>query len=200
MARAERNTPREDAFAREGDFNEQLYAALRKSPWWMLSIAGHVLLFLVMSQFTTTPEPPKPKVAIQSANANDEEIKQEVPEVQEETEEVQQQEVVAKEPVVKDAPIDDHVETDNDMPFEESLGETEGLSDAPFEGPQSNNLLGTGGGAGGAFKGRGGMKNRTTGGGGKTKKDDAVLHALRWLAAHQSEDGVVLLQIGRAHV
>ena len=32
-------------------------------------------------------------------------------------------------------------ETDNDMDFHETMGETEGLSDAPFEGPQSNNLL-----------------------------------------------------------
>ncbi len=42
--------------------------------------------------------------------------------------------------------------TDGEMVFEE----TESVSNAPFEGPQSNSLLGTGGGAGGAFQGRGG--------------------------------------------
>jgi hypothetical protein len=190
MARSERSAPREDVFARQGDFNEQLYMALKKSPWWAMSIAFHLMVFFIMQAFgsETVPMPAKKPLAAM-APSQEEEVPQDVPEVQEETEEVQSQEVVAKDPVIKDAPIDDHVETDNDMPFEESMGETEGLSDAPFEGPQSNNLLGTGGGAGGAFKGRGGMKNRTPGGGGRTKKDDAVLHALRWLAAHQSEDG-----------
>ena len=50
MARKERRDSRdhEDAFAKQGDFNEQLYAALRQSPWWMLSIAFHVVLFFVM--------------------------------------------------------------------------------------------------------------------------------------------------------
>jgi hypothetical protein len=177
-----------DRFASEGDFNEQLYAALRKSPWWMMSIAFHVVLGLILSSFTTVGEKTPKKPPMQAMN-NTDELKEEVEETPEETEEVQQQEVVTKEPVIKDTPIDDHTETDNDMDFNESLGETEGLSDAPFEGPQSNNLLGTGGGAGGAFKGRGGNKDRKAGGGGRTKKEDAVLHALRWLAAHQSEDG-----------
>src|SRR5262245_33400680 len=154
MARNDRRELREDAFARQGDFNEQLYMALRKSPWWMLSIAGHLLLFFIFAQLKTEVVKEPPKIPVKSmASTEEEPPKQEVDEVQEETEEVQAQEVVAKEPVIKDAPIDDHVETDNDMPFEESMGETEGLSDAPFEGPQSNNLLGTGGGAGGAFKG-----------------------------------------------
>jgi len=176
-----------DMFAHGGDFNDQLYAALRKSPWWMMSIAFHVVIALVLSAFTTVQEKEPPKKALTSATSTDD-FKEELPEVQEETEEVTAQEVVSKDPSLIEAPVDDHNETDNDMDFNETMGETEGLSDAPFEGPQSNNLLGTGGGAGGAFKGRGGKATRTGGGGGK-KRDDAVLHALRWLAAHQSEDG-----------
>ena len=42
-----------------------------------------------------------------------------------------------------------------DMPFEESFGETEGLSDAPFEGPANNGTIGSRRRRGGAFKGRG---------------------------------------------
>ena len=64
------------------------------------------------------------------------------------------------EPVIKDAEISDHVETDNDLPFEESLGE-DGISDAPFKGPANNGLIGLGGGAGGAFGGRGGHRDLT---------------------------------------
>src|SRR4029079_16121069 len=105
----------------------------------------------------------------------------------EETEQIHNSDVVAKEPTIKDAELSDHNETDNDMPTEESFGEG-GISDAPFEGPSNNGLIGLGGGAGGPFKGRGGHRNLRAGGGGK-KADDAVDAALKWLKAHQSQDG-----------
>jgi len=111
---------------------------------------------------------------------------EELPATPEEAEQVHGSDLVAKEPTVKDAELSDHNETDNDLPTEESLGEG-GLSDAPFEGPADNGLIGIGGGAGGAFKGRGGHRNLRNGGARRT--DDAVEHALKWLAAHQSADG-----------
>lgn len=40
------------------------------------------------------------------------------------------------------------------------------LADAPFEGPSNNGMIGIGGGAGGAFKGRGGRRNLDARGGG----------------------------------
>ncbi len=82
------------------------------------------------------------------------------------------------EPVVRDGEIADHVETDNDLPFEESIGGNLGLSDAPFTGPANNGLIGLGGGSGGAFRGRGGHRTLR-----------ATADALAWLAAHQSADG-----------
>ena len=57
-----------------------------------------------------------------------------------------------------------------DKKFEESFGESEGLSDAPFEGPENNGTIGIGGGAGGAFRGRSGRRDLGAGGGGKAKK------------------------------
>ena len=57
-------------------------------------------------------------------------------------------------PVFRDEEIADHAETDNDLPYEESFGESEGMSDAPFEGPASNGTIGLGGGAGGRFAAR----------------------------------------------
>ena len=76
------------------------------------------------------------------------------------------------EPVIRDAEISDHVETDNDLPFEETLGE-DGLSDAPFTGPANNGLIGLGGAAGGAFHGRGGARElrRFEGSGGYVEPD-----------------------------
>ena len=47
-----------------------------------------------------------------------------------------------------------------DAKLEDSFEESEGLSDAPFEGPQNNATIGIGGGAGGAFSGRGGGRRK----------------------------------------
>jgi len=185
MARNERYE-HDYAFAQQGDFNEQLYLALRQSPWWMISIAIHVLVFFIMTLFDTSG-PVGPDKEPMRASMDEDQIDEDLEE-EEDTEEVHEQEIVAEEPVIKDEEIADHPETDNDLPFEESFGESEGLSDAPFEGPANNGTIGIGGGAGGAFKGRGGGKDLGTGGGGK-KFDDAVDDALKWLAAHQSPNG-----------
>jgi hypothetical protein len=171
------------------DFNEQLYEALKTSPWWMISIAVHVLLFVISSLFQTegVSGGAAPPAAISAGQAADQPPEEEVPPTPEETEQIHNSDVVAKEPTIKDAELSDHNETDNDLPTEESFGEG-GISDAPFEGPSNNGLIGLGGGAGGAFKGRGGHRNLRAGGGGK-KADDAVDDALKWLKAHQSQDG-----------
>ena len=78
-----------------------------------------------------------------------------------ETEEQSPQEVVAKEPDIRNAT---EADIDEDLAVQEVMEQTEALSDAPFEGPQSNNLLGTGGAAGGAAFGRGGPRARGTDG------------------------------------
>jgi hypothetical protein len=188
MAREERKA-HAPLFQESRDFNEQLYMALRQSPWWMISIAVHVLLFVLSNVLqgsgeVTAAPPPQLTASMGQAEPPAEE---DPPPTPEETEQVHESDVVAKEPTIKDAELSDHNETDNDLPTEESLGEG-GLSDAPFEGPANNGLIGIGGGAGGAFKGRGGHRNLRAGGGGK-KTDDALDDALRWLKAHQSPDG-----------
>ncbi len=185
MARYQRHE-HEYAFTQQGDFNDQLYMALRKSPWWMISIAVHVFIFVIASLISTA-KPLEKKPPAFKAVVSDEEIPEDLEETPEDTEEVHEKEVVTEEPVIKDEEIDDHVETDNDLPFQESLGE-QGLSDAPFEGPANNGTIGIGGGAGGAFGGRGGSADKTPGGGGK-KRQDAVMDALKWLKAHQSSNG-----------
>lgn len=188
--RRESYSPGQSAFVEPADFNEQLYKALRNSPWWMISIAVHVLLVVISSMMQTDEigAGVATQMNVGAMAPADTPPEEELPPQPEETEQVHQTDVVAKEPTIKDAELSDHNETDNDMPFEESYGEG-GLSDAPFEGPANNGLIGIGGGAGGAFKGRGGHRNLRAGGGGGKKSDDAVEHALRWLKAHQSPDG-----------
>jgi hypothetical protein len=85
----------------------------------------------------------------------------------------------------------DHDEDDADLPYDETLGKTDSLPNAPFDGPADNPTIGIGGGAG-AFgrRGRGGNENLRRGPGGAGEgTQDAVEDALQWLAAHQSPDG-----------
>lgn len=89
-------------------------------------------------------------------------------------------------PVVRDAKVRDHNETDDDLPFEESLGRKDYLNDAPLEGPSWDSV--PGGGAGGSLGGRGGHRDLRAGGEGRTP-DQGVDLGLAWLAAHQHEDG-----------
>ncbi|MEN8149027.1 MAG: VIT domain-containing protein [Planctomycetota bacterium] len=79
-------------------------------------------------------------------------------------------------------------ETDVDLPFEESIGAKDFISDAPFEGPGTGAAIGVGGGVSGAFGGRGGNRNlRATGGAPGTAS--SVQRALAWLKLAQREDG-----------
>src|SRR5262245_31144953 len=189
MARLER-TQHSPQFLDSGDFNEQLYQALKKSPWWMVSIAVHGLLYAI-STFVAPDEQPFSKsetVATNMAPADPPPDVEMPPSIEDETEKVHADDIEAREPTVRDAELSDHNETDNDIPdSHEMLGEG-GISDAPFEGPANNATIGIGGGAGGAFKGRGGSQNLRTGGRGHGRADDALEDALRWLAAHQSSD------------
>jgi biopolymer transport protein ExbD len=125
---------------------------------------------------TPKPAPPPPKPAVPEGTAPS----GVVPESPEETEQVHPEDVVAREPEIKDAEF-----------MEGEVPDTEvGDDDLPFEGPADNGLLGLGGGAGGAFRGRGGARNlRAAGSGRATAAEQAVEKALRWLAAHQSPDG-----------
>ncbi len=67
---------------------------------------------------------------------------------------------VVMDPVIKDAKVSDHNETDNDTM---SLGDPRFDSDAPFAGPGTNGTIGIGGGSGGAFGGRRGMRRNLGG-------------------------------------
>jgi hypothetical protein len=187
MARNQR-IAHEDVFRQTEDFNEQLYQALRQSPWWMISVAAHVLIFFMLTLFDTS-EAAAPKRAPLKASMEAEQIDEDLEEDDNEEEEIHEQEIPTEEPVVTDEEIAEKPITDNDLPHDEMLGASDGISDAPFEGPSTNGDIGIGGAAGGAFPGRGGNRNQGSSGFGRGTKDDPVEDALRWLAAHQSPDG-----------
>ena len=177
--------------ADDATFGDLVYEQLKNAPWIACSIGVHVVIgILVMLFAESTHEPEVAKQVVEVKPLEDiPELEEDVPPEVEETKPIDEQEKVVEDPVIKDAKVSDHNETDNDMETEESLGDPRFNSDAPFQGPGTNGTIGVGGGAGGAFGGRrGGHRNLKAGGGGK-KTETAVDLALEWLKRHQSEDG-----------
>jgi len=175
---------------REETFNDILYLQLKKTPWWLISIGFHGILILILFATAFGPNLSDANANIQGKVEDEliDPLKEEVKPDIEETKPIEQDEKVIEDPVIKDAKVSDHNETDNDLPFEESLGKKDFLSDAPFDGPSTNAAIGIGGGAGGAFGGRGGHRNlRALGGGNRT--ETAVDLGLEWLKNHQDPDG-----------
>ena len=165
----------------ENTFNAVLTEQLKKTPWLLISFIIHAIILLILSQFQVSGQEEQDVVPF---NVSDNETmmeEEEMPIVEEETEEINPEEEVTEEPVVKDTEISDHNETDNNEEWEESKGEEDQISDKPFDGTQTNDAIGLGGGGGGAFGGRrGGKRNlRAAGGGGRTQK--AVEEGLEWL-------------------
>ncbi|MCA8966123.1 MAG: terpene cyclase/mutase family protein, partial [Planctomycetes bacterium] len=106
---------------------------------------------------------------------------------EEEPEEIEELEPL-EEPVLKDAEISDHNETEDNQEYESSEGDPDFLSDSPFDDKAFNDVIGIGGGAGGKFGGRfGGKRNLRAAGGSGTEQ--ALKDGLEWLANHQDDDG-----------
>jgi hypothetical protein len=169
----------------EETFNDVLYAQLRKTPWWLISGAIHLVLIIGLWNFTfsaSNTEEEGSIMANQSAEDFDD-LKEEPPPV-EEIPPIEQEEEPIEDPTIKDTPVE---QEDTDEEFEETQTDQDLLSDAPFDGPSTNSTIGIGGGAGGAFGGRGGRRNLRAEGGGGTQ--GAVDLGLEWLKNHQSPEG-----------
>ena len=175
----------------ETSFDEQLYGALRQSPWWMISIAIHVLAFAIVGLLTVEPPPapegPRHLVRVESP-IEDLEPEQPWEKPQDDPRPLDDQE--RPEPKIQDAEPDDLNRIDQDLPYDEGPLGDEGLSNADYKGPANNSLVGLGGSAGRMFgDGRGAGRTTDGGGGGGRGTEIAVEDALRWLAAHQSPNG-----------
>ena len=181
------------AFAETNGFDEQLYHALRRSPWWMISLAVHVLLFVISGLMPTSePVVTAPPIAHietrEAVDAPDTPDTQDPPDLVE-TQPTKSSDLVSREPAF-DAPVlDDKVEDDNDLPNEDTYGNTTGDMAGDFDGISTNTLIGPGGGWSKGGHGLGGMRKSGRKGMRTSGSQDAVEHALRWLATHQSPDG-----------
>ena len=172
MARVIR-TVSPDVFAEHGDFSTQLHDTLRKSPWWMMSIAFHVVLALVLSLFTTTVERQVKPPALRVAST--EQALEKEPELVEDIERYNDPEVIPSDPSPVNDPVEKAPETDVDANFSETFSLTDDHSTASIEGPGKNGLLGTGGNVGGAFPGRGGPGDGGGSRGNTRPRSDEVL-------------------------
>ena len=151
----------------------------------MMSIAVHVLLFVVAGLLyaSNATTPMDDAVTIRTAPLPSDPLEEEPPEDLLPVTPT----APVEEPPIKNAEIAERVEEDNDLPYEETIGD-EGRSEAPYQGPANNEHIGWGGSAGKNWgTGRGGNKDTTTGISEST--EIAVEDALKWLAAHQSPGG-----------
>lgn len=171
------------------DFGELLYRQLKNAPWVLASIGVHGVVFLIFMMIPPPERDTETAPQIEMSNADVVELKEEEPPTPEEEKPIEETERVLEDPVLKDAKVSDHNETDNDQETEESLGDPRFNSDSPFEGPGTNGTIGIGGGAGGAFGGRRGGHRNLRAGGTSKKTQTAVDLALEWLKNHQSPDG-----------
>lgn len=188
-----RATLAEQIYSKEAqDFNELLYEQTKNAPWLLGSIGFHIAVFGIFYLMPSAPPAAKVDAAALSMTNQEQppEMKEEEPPpTVEDTKPIEESERVVEDPVLKDAKVSDHNETDNDADSDGSLGDPRFISDAPFDGPGTNGTIGIGGGAGGSFGNRkGGRRNLKAGGGGK-KSQSAVDLALEWLKNHQSSDG-----------
>ncbi|MGH7163453.1 MAG: hypothetical protein ACREID_08205, partial [Planctomycetota bacterium] len=167
----------------QGDFNDTIRAAVKNSPWWMISLVVHAIAIIIAWNIKIDSSQgalAAPLVAHELKEMEEPEEEEIVePEPEKVEEEIQEQPIETEE-------VSDHNEVDTDSEFEETAGE-DGLSDAPFTGPSDNSAIGLGGGAGGGKRGRGGKKNLRAGGG-SALTENAVDLGLKWLADHQDVD------------
>jgi hypothetical protein len=180
------------AFAHGGTFDEQLYRALRQSPWWMISIGVHVLLFVISSLFApAAARPDRPEVAVIGMTSAEDAVVPEPPD-EPDVDPLVAQDVDAKEPTIVDLPEKaEKPQTDVNLEHHDVYGNVpDGRGAGDFTGASTNAIIGLQSGLRAGGWGPGGMRDRgSRGRSGKPDAERAVDDALRWLAAHQARDG-----------
>jgi hypothetical protein len=171
----------------EPDFHEQLYDALRATPWWIASAAGHVAALLVLSLLTGGASAVAPVPKGFEITHGDPAVDQEpeIPPV-----------VLPTEPIIESekVPVTEAPDVISDATAEPEAGppsETPGdprFTVGAFEGPGRNSDIGIGGGGGGGGGNPFGTR-RTLRMDADTKVVSAADAGLEWLRRHQGASG-----------
>jgi hypothetical protein len=161
---------------------------LSHTPWLLLSIAVHAIVFFLLSLIPPVP-PKKEQPVVTTA------LPAEEPEIidQQEADEEPTAEVHDHEPVLRDAEVEPaetrSADTTGATGDDANAIESEGVASA-FDSPGWNTALGLGGGAGPKAGGRGGGRSKLAAGSRAGKLTAQVIErGLAWLVAHQDEDG-----------
>ncbi len=169
----------------ERTFNDVLYDWMSSAPWLAISLAAHVLVYFIIAAIPWHLLGPEDDASFNAVAPPPPQEPFEEPE-EEPEEEIEEIEPI-EEPVLKDAEISDHNETEDEQDFAESEGDPDFNSDSPFDNEAFNDVIGIGGGAGGKFGNRrGGRRNLRAAGKGM---EQALRDGLEWLKHHQSPDG-----------
>lgn len=156
-------------------FQEQMAERLRQAPWLILSFALHAVLLVLVWALFPPEAPPKAKLKAEMQIKDDTQVEEPPPPPPPETkvEEVEEEVVITETTVTETEEALDTTEEDTSK-------------ESAFDSNQWNSAVGLGGGAGGKYGGRGGGR----GGKGGGKSYAAAIDAgLKWLAAHQDDDG-----------
>jgi hypothetical protein len=166
---------------------------LSHTPWWAISTGLHVVVALLIGllwavqareddEAVVVSPPRKPRELPEMERPRDLDPNKKILDIKKSVED----------PVYrKDAEEADHNETADEEEFMKAKGDSlDFVSDKPFQGKGTFDVIGGGGGGGGRYGTRlGGKRNLVARGGGGSDTEDAVLAALKWLSRHQSSDG-----------
>jgi hypothetical protein len=165
----------------------------RKTPWWVISTGIHTAAFLAIGFFWAVQARPEEAAVVVSPLRKPRPLPElEKPRDLDPNKKVLDMQKSVEDPVYKkDAEESDHNETDDNEEFKQAKGDSlDFVSDKPFKGKGTYDVVGGGGGGGGRYGSRlGGKRNLVARGGGGGDTEDAVLAALKWLSRHQSADG-----------
>ncbi len=164
------------------------------TPWWALSTGLHVVMALMLAYLAVVGAPPvEEEPVVVAAPRKPRPIPEmEKPKDLDPNKKILDMKKAVEDPVFKkDAEEADHNETDDNEEFMKAKGDSmDFVSDKPFKGKGTYDVLGAGGGGGGRYGGRlGGKRNLVARGGGGGDTEDAVLAALKWLSRHQNPNG-----------
>jgi hypothetical protein len=177
------------AQAEPQSFSEKL---AHGAPWWLISMFAHGVAAIICVFIVAVSVKAKDQdVVIVSTPVPVEEKPPVVPDRQIKTAPLDLPKN-SDQPFIAKAEMDNSNESPTDEPFKQLKGENpNALSDKPFHGKATYDIVGAGGGGGGKRGGPlGGYRLKAAiGGGGDPRTEDAVIKALLWLARHQNPDG-----------
>jgi hypothetical protein len=166
---------------------------IANTPWWAISTGLHVTAALLIGFFwAVNANVPEEAVVVAPPRKPRQLPEMEKPKNLDPNKKVLDMEKSVEDPVYrKDAEESDRNETADNEEFQKAKGDSlDFVSDKPFKGKGTYDVIGGGGGGGGRYGSRlGGKRNLVARGGGGGDTEDAVLAALKWLSRHQGADG-----------